>query len=145
MLNLKLLEKVRDKVLSEPEKHKQDMWMTVTTAATEPLRGEVSCPTTGCVAGWACQISGDHALIEDDEGRFDKANGTITYEIWNVVTPENRVVDIEYRAQYLLGLSDEDANELFDAENSRDMVLRLLADLIFKAHLEKEKFSSAGV
>ena len=138
MRNLELLEQVRDKVLFEPKNHRQDYWMTYSSNVFLADNSEVSCPTTGCVAGWACQMSNDIGIVSNDEVVNHLSNDQqIVYSIFTVITPEGEVVEIEERAKDLLGLSWEEAEMLFDADNSRQDVLDMMDDLIVLAKEER--------
>lgn len=131
MLNEGLLRAVRDKILMEPDQHRQASWMTVQVDEPLPRGTEISCPTTGCVAGWACAMSGDLALV--DSASFEEFDAEIVYTIWEVLTPKGQVLEIEERGAQLLGLDEYQAEELFDGQNSRDTVLKMLDDLIKEA------------
>ena len=91
-LNLDLLKKVLDKIVSDPDEHNPMHWM-VKTGSTSPVREvtggvALSCPTTACVAGWACALAGDDPFIGDGSMHYyrDRSDGFIYVE--EVVTPD---------------------------------------------------------
>lgn len=136
-LNLDLLKKVLDKIVSDPDDHNQLHWM-VKTGSTSPVREvtggvALSCPTTACVAGWACALAGDDPFIGDGSMHYyrDRSDGFIYVE--EVVTPEGEVHYIDDRAEALLGLEARVAHDLFDACNTRGYVTNRLSELIKEA------------
>lgn len=142
MLNLELLEKVRDKILFEPTQHKQDKWMTVVGDIGQINAGaEVSCPTTGCVAGWACALSGDVAVLYDEHRRYTD-DDKVVYTVYDVKDKNGTFWEIEERAINLLGLSWDDANDLFDEDNDRAYVLEYLDDLIVAAKEQRNNLTT---
>ena len=52
MINEDLLRTVADHFREHPAAHVQDHWAT-----------ETECGTTGCIAGWACFLSGEYNLV----------------------------------------------------------------------------------
>ncbi|MBF4194698.1 hypothetical protein MHAEM_21771 [Mycolicibacterium phlei] len=130
MLNLELLQKVRDKVLLEPDKHKQEVWMVVGDGLQEG--DTISCPTAACVAGWACALTGDVGVV----GRLLRNPNN---ELWvdYVITPEGETVTVFARGRQLLGLTEREAEDLFDEHNTRQEVLDKLDDLIRRAKGER--------
>lgn len=152
-LNLNLLKKVLDKIVSDPDDHNQSQWMVV-TGPIEPTREvrstdgvlagvELSCPTTACVAGWACALAGDVPFIawwelnrigceEELPWGICGCEEGLPY-IEQVVTPEGEVHYIKNRAAALLGLDCDVAYDLFDACNTRGYVTNRLSELIKEA------------
>jgi|SRR6478609_838387 len=130
MLNLELLQQVRDKILFEPESHKQEVWMT-TGADVKPGQ-EVSCPTGACVAGWASLLSGDVGIVHDS--LTDAHDNLMVYD---VRTPDGQVLEVSERGQELLGLDFITAETLFAEDNSTPYVLDQLDNLIAEAKEER--------
>lgn len=131
MLNLELLEKVRDVILLEPEKHDQSAWMS--PGDTDGAR--ITCPTTACVAGWACHFAGDVGITVLNKRRL--------LEVDNVLTTDGGIYPVESRAANLLGISYSnylgndwyvyDVDYLFESDRTRQEVLDSLDILITEA------------
>lgn len=82
-INVELLEKVRDKILAEPESYNQNKFWHVSAAAP--------CGTTACIAGWAVALScGDLKALHS-------------------LTP----VEVHAAARDLIGVTDGEAFSLF--------------------------------
>lgn len=109
--NLDLLRAVREQITTHPETHDQRSWAK-----------RAKCGTTHCIAGWACALSGDAFEWEPDA--FDQR------EYASFIS--GRVVDIEDRARGLLGLTRDEAPDLF-FELSNPAALELLNALIQEA------------
>jgi hypothetical protein len=133
--NIKLLKRVRKVLLQNPEKHKQATWMAVApkeikdklAKARKKGKGEVllSCTTTACVAGHACLLSGDKALIGTDA---EPCRGA--YEVDYVIDKYGEKWYIQDRAQDLMGLSYEEAEHLFRTGRRRDRLIQDIETLI---------------
>lgn len=108
--NVQLLTQVRDLIKTEPEKLDMASWGLV--KEIEGLEHgdtvKVDCGTTACIAGWAVQLAGDKFLVR---GFNTSAGGG--YFVSDSVAKNGRVCNIEDRAQKLLGLTEDEANELF--------------------------------
>jgi hypothetical protein len=101
--NLPLLRKVLDHIDAHPDEWNQSTWGEVTWAS--------SCGTAFCVAGHALVMSGYTTRLRessDDELDFYDSDGLR-------VSPSAE-------ACFLLGLTDGEADWLFDASNSRETV-----------------------
>lgn len=105
-LNLELLEKVRDKITQNPERHDQNNWGSKTE----------QCGTTHCIAGWAAALDG--AVIDWEENGFGG---------WDADYVNGGAQHIETYAKEALGLSPDQAC-IFYAP--RDRALQLLGELI---------------
>lgn len=98
---------VREQITSHPETHDQGDW-----ALKRP-----GCGTTLCIAGWACQLSGEQLRWFEDETEegdpLRRANYTRSGgSIWD-------------RAGELLGLSLPEAGRLFHNMDNADALARL--------------------
>lgn len=100
----------------------------------------VSCPTTGCIAGWATSLAGDVMVVRADvlddyrENLGSSEEHITTNEVWSEET--GRVEDLPARAQYLLGLTSEGRNFLFSEERTLAEVLNVLDTLATGGHVE---------
>jgi hypothetical protein len=99
MTKLPLLRKVLEHVSAHPDEHDQDYWGHRT-----------DCGTTRCIAGWTTYFSG---YQETDWGPLLWAGG----DGLSAVEKDGRTTSVAWAAQTLLGLSYEEADELFYAEN----------------------------
>jgi hypothetical protein len=134
-----LLTKVRKVIRDNPERHNQYSWIgnifstyavvdqtlaKLKTYALKPMpevpQDEESpvCGTTGCVAGWA-------VILGDDPK-------TKVYGFWRdaLQTPDGKHVQVMARARELLGLSEKQADYLFEGDRTREEVLEALDALI---------------
>lgn len=97
----------------------------------------VSCPTTGCIAGWATALSGDvmvvrksfvDSFVEDeyymDRLRENEILRVTTSDIWNHET--GQIQSITARAQELLGADYDEKNYLFSEQRTLAEVLNVL-------------------
>lgn len=115
--NIDLLTQVRDLITAQPEKLDMDRWAVVQPDEVEFTDGttaKVSCGTTACIAGWAVQLSG-HKLLVHQYGKHSDGSFLIN----SSVAKNGRVVDIEQYGKKLLGLTTEEADELFFCGNSQ--------------------------
>lgn len=143
-INTDLMQKVHDKIKSDPDSHNQATWAVVIndpSLITKRRSGRliVACPSTACVAGWACQIVGDVGVIENV--RIDLLDPTARIQIDRVVPKggNNKLMDIQDRAADLLGLTSEQSVELFAPRHKRQDVLSMLRRTIAykKTHPDK--------
>lgn len=93
--NLDLAHKVFAQVTKHPETHNQAEWGQ-----------KASCGTAGCLAGWACVISGDEPVWHTTVGAGDP----YFVRVRDSAGVEHLVRD---RGEALLGLSKSDAELLF--------------------------------
>jgi hypothetical protein len=106
--NLPLLRRVLDHIDAYPELWKQRRW-----------RHETQCGTAYCFAGWAAQLDGAEWL---DSCRL-KTRADDPAE--HVYRASHAGVIVQRRAQRVLGLTYEEADELFDEDNARADVQRI--------------------
>lgn len=136
MRNISLLEKVRDQILDHPETHDQGVWARV---SYDEILGEepviIECGTAACVCGWACQLSGDRFLIHPQDKSW---NGS--YYPGLIITAEGEKHLIGERGQEVLGITDEEAMELFNEGLDRTTVLKHLDALINGEELEYAEY-----
>lgn len=100
--NTALLERTMRHVTDHPEVHDQRVWMN-------------ECGTAGCFAGWACLLSGWQVM---------------PYTIDGWVTDGDSEELVATVAARLLGLSEWEADMLFDPRNSRDVLALMVKDLV---------------
>lgn len=119
-INKKLLLDVLAKIEADPKSWDQGYWF---------------CGTAACFAGHACLLSGDKPIFEEEENE----DGDI------VVDDRAEYVDVagvsEYvsdRAGALLGISEAQADVLFDASNSLEDLQRFVGQLVTDKPLTDE-------
>jgi hypothetical protein len=125
--NVELLTQVRDLIQAEPAKLDMASWGCVKEVEdlgySETVK--VDCGTTACIAGWAVQLAGDKFLVR---GFNPSPEGG--YFVSDSVAKNGRVCNIEDRAQKLLGLTYDEANQLFintPNEDALDVLNQLIA------------------
>lgn len=123
--NVDLLMQVREKIVNEPEKHKQDRW-AFAFSETPPEDG--ACGTAYCVAGWATVLDGQQLAWEGQPGRWTAFETTEGDTVWTY-------------AREALGLEYAEDSRLFAADNPRAYVLRVL-DALIEAGKNGERVSS---
>lgn len=87
------------------------------------------CGTTACVAGHASLLVGDRPLIESVT--LDDSPGVVVS--WALVLPvdgADEATMVEDRARELLGLTEDEAAELFEGANSIDDVRMLIGNML---------------
>ncbi|MBO0676907.1 hypothetical protein JRC04_05480 [Mycolicibacterium sp. S2-37] len=127
--NIAALIAVRSLIKNSPDKHDQKQWVNIVPDLVK-IDGELkyaTCGTSACVAGWAAAINGAKYLITPftDFDEDDKV-----YRPNMVIDKKGQQHCIEDYAQEVLGLTNEEAELLFDGELPRKEVLRLLKRLI---------------
>lgn len=91
--NKELFYKIADKIEAEPERYDQDTW-----------GAQTACGTAHCVAGWAANLEGC------------RATGGLGAPSWGLVIPPNgEIQSVRYFAMGALGLTEEEADNLFCA------------------------------
>lgn len=133
MVNVELLQRVRELITAEPDKHNQYLWASIPfdDVAVKPRYGqkiEVSCPTACCVAGHASLLSGDKALISSNDVLYFE--GKEVYGVQYVRTPEGDDVYVEGRARDLLGLTSDQSDMLFAPTHTQAVTLEIIDALI---------------
>lgn len=145
--------KVFNFIAENPDRHNQGSWGEVTAQLlaelmpTDMTQGEdadeftrhymkvtrqptveITCGTTACVAGWTCLLAGDDFVIEADDDELANLKGKLDIEY--VISRDNVQHTVGGRAMDLLGLDSDQADMMFDGNNSRSylraMVLALL-------------------
>lgn len=81
---------------------------------------EATCGTAACFAGWACLLNGDQVL-----GDLDASPGAHSW----VRDEGGRRRRVDARARRLLGLTDDEAHELFEACNTLDDIRNIVREL----------------
>jgi len=108
---LALAKRVRTQLIEHPGQHDQATFY-----------GENLCGTTACTAGWTAVLNGASPVIRG----HPSAGLWATY----VITPSGGRKRIWTYAQDALGLTDEEAADLFDADTSESTVVDHLGQLI---------------
>jgi hypothetical protein len=94
-LNVPLAKAILRQITEHPETHEQSSWM-----------GHKACGTTHCIAGWAAALTPDIKLRPIGPAGFMAA------------FPDGEKHVPSYAGQILLGLTDEQADDLFYEGNS---------------------------
>lgn len=134
--NIVALKAVRDLIKKHPEKHDQEQWVNVPADLVKFNDGGTAlatCGTSACVAGWAVAMAGGKYLI--NRGCHEAREGV--YAPHRVVDPVGNAHLIEVYAAKVLGLTDKEADILFEATNSREEVLDMLKALIKGRKIER--------
>lgn len=112
---------VRDQIVDHPETHYQGSWWYRSKLSTT-ISGD--CGTRACVAGWAVVFAHPDAVFSDHKTDVRvPVMGT-----FGVLTSVS--VRIEMLARLSLGLTEDQADYLFDGLRSHDEVVDALNDLI---------------
>jgi len=110
MLNTLLADTVIGVIETHPETHNQHDWGY-----------ETACGTTMCVAGHAAVLSGAKLNY------FDFGNERKAYEC---TLPDGTITGIDRYAQEMLGLTDEQADNLFyNMNNDLDVIKNIFKDI----------------
>lgn len=130
------------RILAQPGRYKQETWQTVAAGELnlpdddDPDRFdgiEVSCATTGCVAGTAAMLAGDVGLLQEENlrtlRRLQLRNPKAALSIGTVRTQSGEHVSIQARGRELLGLSHSDASWLFAGHRTLAEVVYALKEL----------------
>lgn len=94
-LNIELFKAIREKIATTPEAYDQAVFARTESAAP--------CGTAACIAGWACVLSG--AMDTEELKKRERDDGDLFDSI--SITAENA-----------LGLSEEEADTLFESDPS---------------------------
>ena len=119
------------RIVAQPGRYDQTTWQTIGVEEVDGFgsdgTAEVSCATTGCVAGTAAMLAGDVGIAN----LYDRTSrdGKEVYSIGKVLTKAGRTVGIRQRGREVLGLSEEDANWLFDGHRRLPEVINALIEL----------------
>lgn len=126
--NVDLLMQVREKIVSEPEKHYQGQWAR---AASDPRKGG-DCGTAYCVAGWAAVLDGQQLDWYGEGG---------VYAAYNLAARDEYggPISISRYARQALGLEYWE-DTLFSDTNTRERVLAAM-DLLIEAGKNGERVS----
>lgn len=120
--NVELFRKIRPKIEADDGEWDQTVW-------GKKVPG---CGTSYCAAGWACVESGDTLRWAASNWLRDIPG---TQRAWDVESGDARE-EIFDRARYLLGLTEEEAEELFDGENDREFMLAKIDHYIEMGELQ---------
>lgn len=117
MINKDLLRRTLAYIETNPDEWDQEKWV---------------CGTVACFAGRACLLSGYEPCnfsgdrvspIRDDEGRLIDDGET------GLVRRDGQIDGVEWAARNLLGLDEEQGDELFDMGNDLDDLRKVVASL----------------
>lgn len=144
LTRLAYLDFVLDWVKNNPDQHDQETWLTVVTPlgvfADEAERQAngwwrlpnaplslPECGTTGCVAGWAVQLSPQikdgrwvlQWVVKDSDGDNDQAE--VAYiDTTNDPDTSLHATTVSQAARLLFGLTWGEAEDMFDSQNTVD-------------------------
>lgn len=99
---------------------------------TEPgtwFQGAYRCGTGMCFAGWAAQLAGGRWASGDGEGLIAE-EGEDSY----TCADGTKIVGAHSRGMRVLGLDDDQADELFDGTNDLDAIRQTVTELIAQVH-----------
>lgn len=119
-LNKDLLKKTVAYILDNPEKWNQAHWAIVP-------EDKGICGTAFCFAGTALHLAYPGALLV---GGFPSIGADDGLVFESMVLPQVGKVDISEFAETELGLTDEQADVLFDSDNKLPTILRMVAALL---------------
>lgn len=111
VLDVPLLRKALERIDADPSGWRQGVWML--QFHEEP---ELNCRTVGCLAYHVSAAAGD---LPVQPSEFVPLSVSVY-----VRTPGGRVTDVRSRAVQLLGISEEQADDLFSCGNSRRTLQR---------------------
>ncbi|WP_084963292.1 hypothetical protein [Thermoactinospora rubra] len=95
------------------------------------------CKSGMCFAGWAAELAGGRWITQDPTAPFslylaaDRDDDPDYVREFPLV---GRVIDVDDRARQVLGLDDDQADELFSADNGIDDIRRIVGELINTVH-----------
>lgn len=118
------------RIVAQPGRYDQGTWQTVNVDQIDPNafgRIEVECATTGCVAGTAAMLVGDHGIAY--AGDVTTRRGRRILQMSRVRTRDGHTVDIMRRGKELLGLEDHESGWLFDGYRQLPEVVNALIEL----------------
>ena len=104
---IKRLEQVQKYILAEPKRLQMGTWAIIYNVKGEMFKQDKDmddlpdCGTVGCIAGWTALLENRKALIKQELKGLQKRGGQVSEP------------DIEERARKILGLDDEQAQNLF--------------------------------
>lgn len=122
------------RITNDPDSYDQSTWQTVATEDVNFTDGEgqstaeVSCQTTGCVAGTASMLAGDLGIVTADEPHMIVKHKAV-YPIYDVITKAGEVLGIKERGAKLLELGNYDAEWLFESYRTLPEVINALIEL----------------
>lgn len=131
-LNVEKLVELRDQLVLHPEQHDQNTWVnTHGETITPDEQPDMSCGTTACAAGWTVLLNGerfaDYGTVLADTSNPSAyrqhvyRDGAFTLRL---------VVSVPERAQQILGLNDQQAEQLFYLERDKVKTVKHLDELI---------------
>lgn len=119
------------RITNEPDWYAQGTWLTVATDEVDwgdNGRAQVSCQTTGCVAGTASMLAGDLGMVTILSDTMT-VGGRRVFAIHDIVTKAGDQMSVRSRGKELLGLSEDQANWLFDSCRELPEVVQALTEL----------------
>ena len=112
---------------------------------------EVTCPTTGCVAGWAASLAGFPMAVAnfysttESLQEFIQRNEGQIYQVDNCIDKENnRLVSISDKGAELLRLDRDDKDWLFSGFRSQEEVLWALDQIAKKGCFDLSERPTSG-
>lgn len=114
--NVELLEQTMQVIKDTPELHRQGYWGTKT-----------DCGTAMCFAGWAVTLEGWVFQFGDYESTDPNERSLSSFVVKGDDQIGRHVPEV---ARALLGLENHEAETLFDAINTPEMLERMVKDLV---------------
>lgn len=115
--NIALLDRLEETLIARPEQHDQGWWLTDAGEYDQDGFVKVDCETTLCAAGWAATLEGgkwvtSSYLLATDA---DREEGLCIQEqyLQSDYRTEVDSVSAYARAKRLLGLTEDEAHEMF--------------------------------
>ena len=118
------------RIVAQPGRYDQGTWQTIDADDVDmPNDGriEVSCATTGCVAGTVAMLAGDKGIVTD--GNTFMRKGKLYYDINRVITEKGRTVSVRDRGAELLELDECESSWLFSGGRLLPEVVYALIEL----------------
>lgn len=140
MANAERLQGTLDFILTHPDRHNQAIWFRKGSWDNPPdaeTFEERTCGSVGCFAGWA-------AFMYGHEDNWRQASlGTETWvhqpkaHTYVDMTLEHRV-HVSDAAREILGLTKDEQLILFDGDNTIDMLVDMVSDLVDNGALDED-------
>ncbi len=118
--NAELAYSTLDHIRAHPDQHRQVVWLRRPAGYPAPTADTGWCGTSGCFAGWVSLLAGDQPVRGDAHFGWEWVD--------EVRTPDGRHAFVAERAVELLRISQEQADQLFDAVNSVADLERLVRE-----------------
>lgn len=134
MANLELAAMVLKQITTHPETHYQAAWVRRPDEGAQryiQLRYGAVCDTQMCVAGWAVHFNDVSAepMYGFLTGNHDY-HAALADSAWLAMTPDGTAVWYSVAGREALGITETEAEWLFDSGRSKDEVVDALTELV---------------